>query len=69
MKEIRLQVDSDKMKWHIEHYRRHGYELTRIEIAPKSGKIKFAVLLGVDDKIIIQPKPPQKFKNKGYRHE
>jgi hypothetical protein len=64
MKEIRLRVDYDKMRWHIEHYRRNGYELTNIHIAPKSGRIKFAVLLGTEDKIIIQPKPPQKFRNR-----
>lgn len=61
MKERRIRVDSDKMKWHIQHYRRKGYEATKVEIAPISGKIKFAVLVGEDEKIIIQPKVLQKY--------
>ena len=64
MVEKRIRVASDKMKWHVEHYRRHGYQLTKIEIGERSGKIKFAVLQGVDEKIIITPKPPQKFHRK-----
>ena len=62
MKDIRIRVPQTAMKWHIKKYRNEGYELVTCDVTPH-GKIKHACLQGAENRIILTPIPPKKWRN------